>query len=56
MRLKKLIEKHNLFEREKTSIEIEVFGIIMYIQTSSTRRTAKILSELYPISHTAIWK
>ena len=27
-----------------------------YIQTSSTRRTAKILSEFHPVSHTAVWK
>lgn len=42
--------------RERTPTEIRILGIATYIQTSSTRRTAKILSEIYPVSHTAIWK
>ena len=28
----------------------------MYIQTSSVRRTAKILSEIHPVSHNAVHK
>ncbi|MET1124717.1 MAG: hypothetical protein ABWW66_05585 [Archaeoglobaceae archaeon] len=36
--------------------EIRILGIATYIQTSSTRRTAKILSEFHPVSHTAVWK
>ena len=56
MKLKEVIEELNLFERERTPMEIKILGIATYIQTSSTRRTAKILSEFYPISHTAIWK
>ena len=56
MKLKKVIEKLNLFERERTPTEVRILGIATYIQTSSTRRTAKILSEFYPISHTAVWK
>jgi len=56
MKLKELIEGLNLFERERTPTEVRILGIATYIQTSSTRRTAKILSEFYPISHTAIWK
>ncbi len=46
----------NLFERERTQMEIRILGIAIYIQTSSTRRTAKIFSEFHPVSHTAIWK
>ena len=54
--LKDVIGGVNLFERERTPTEIRILGIAMYIQTSSTRRTARILSEIYPVSHTAIWK
>lgn len=56
MKLKKLIEELNLFERKRTPIVIRILGIATYVQTSSTRRTAKILSEIYPVSHTAVWK
>jgi len=56
MKLKKVIEELNLFERERTPTEIRILGIATYIQTSSTRRTARILSEFHPVSHTAIWK
>ena len=51
MKLKELIEELNLLERERVPTEIRIFGISMYIQTSSTRKTAKILSEFHPISH-----
>ncbi|MDK2782043.1 MAG: putative transposase [Archaeoglobi archaeon] len=56
MKLKELIESLNLFERERTPAEIRILGIATYIQTSSTRRTARILSEIHPVSHTAVWK
>ncbi|MBC7109433.1 MAG: IS6 family transposase [Archaeoglobi archaeon] len=56
MKLKKLIEELNLFERERVPTEIRILGIATYIQTSSTRRTARILSEIHPVSHTAVWK
>ena len=56
MKLKKLIEELNLFERERVPTKIRILGIATYIQTSSTRRTAKILSEFHPVSHTAVWK
>ncbi len=52
MRLKELIGSLNLFERVPT--EVRILGIVTYIQTSSTRRTAKILSEIYLVSHTAV--
>jgi len=56
MKLKKLIEELELFERERTPTEIRILGIATYIQTSSTRKTAKILSEFHSVSHTAVWK
>ena len=34
-----------MFERDKVPIEIKIFGIAIYIQTSSVRRTARILSD-----------
>ena len=50
MRLKKLIEDLNLFntDGDKDTRDSN--------QTSSTRRTAKILSEFHPVSHTTVWK
>ncbi|MHC1625834.1 MAG: DDE-type integrase/transposase/recombinase [Methanoculleaceae archaeon] len=56
MKLKDLIEELNLFERERTPTEIRILGIATYIQTSSTRRTVRILTEFHPVSHTTIWK
>ncbi len=56
MKLKEIIEELNLFERERVPNNIRILGIATYIQTSSTRRTAKILSEFHPVSHTAVWK
>jgi hypothetical protein len=53
MKLKELIGKLNIFERERVPAEIRILGIAIYIQTSSTRRTAKILSEFHSVSHTA---
>ncbi|WP_169302192.1 hypothetical protein [Ferroglobus placidus] len=46
MKLKKLIEELELFERE---FRRRILGIVTYIQTSSTRRTAKILFVRSPI-------
>jgi hypothetical protein len=48
------VKELKIFERNKIPLEIKIMGIAIYIQTSSTRRTAKILSELHPVSHTAI--
>ena len=56
MKLGEIIEELKLFERERVPTEIRILGIATYIQTSSTRRTAKILSEFHPVSHTAVWK
>ena len=44
-----------VFERNKVPFEIKVLGIATYIQTSSVRRTAKILSEIHPVSKTSVW-
>jgi len=52
MKLKEIIEELNLFERVPN--DIRILGIATYIQTTSTRRTAKILLELHSV--TAVWK
>jgi len=56
--LKYAISKRNrklkVFERNKVPLEIKILGIAMYIQASSVRRTAKILSELHPVSKSSV--
>ena len=49
-----IVKELKIFERNKVPFEIKILGIAIYIQTSSTRRTAKILSELHPVSHNAV--
>jgi len=53
LRVKDIVKELN-FERNKVPIEIKVLGIATYIQTSSVRRTARILSELHPVSKTSL--
>ena len=36
-------------------MEIKILGIVTYIQTSSVRKTARILSELHSVSKTSVW-
>ena len=54
--VKEIVKELNIFERNKIPLEIKILGIATYIQTSSTRRTAKILSEFHPVSHNAVHK
>ena len=53
--VKEIVKELKVFERNKVPFEIKVLGIATYIQTSSVRRTAKILSELHPVSKTSVW-
>jgi len=53
--VKEIVKEPKVFERNKVPFEIKVLGIATYIQTSSVRRTAKILSELHPVSKTSVW-
>jgi len=55
LKVKEIVEELKIFERNKIPIEIKVLGIATYIQTSSVRRTARILSELHPVSKTSVW-
>ena len=52
--VKEIVKKLKVFERNKIPIEVKIFGIATYIQTSSVRRTAKILLEIYPVSKSSI--
>jgi transposase-like protein len=54
--VRRIVKELKIFERNKVPLEIKILGIVTYIQTSSTRRTAKILSECYPVSHNAVHK
>ncbi len=45
--VKEIVKELKVFERDKIPLEIKILGIATYVQTSSTRRTAKILSFLF---------
>jgi len=51
-----IVKELKIFERNKVPFEIKILGIAIYVQTSSVRRTAKILSELHSVSHNAVHK
>ena len=55
LKVKEIVKELKVFERNKVPLEIKILGIATYIQTSSVRRTARILSELHPVSKTAVW-
>ena len=55
LKVKEIVKELKVFERNKVPFEIKVLGIAIYIQTSSVRRTARILSELHPVSKTSVW-
>ena len=54
LKVKEIVKELKVFERNKVPLEIKVLGIATYIQTSSVRRTARILSELHPVSKTSL--
>ena len=49
LKVKEIVKELKVFERNKIPLEIKILGIATYIQTSSVRRIARILSELYPV-------
>jgi len=51
-----LVERLRLFERNKVPLGLKVLGLALHFQTSSLRRTAKVLSEFCSVSKTAVWK
>jgi hypothetical protein len=54
--VREIVKELRVFERNKVPLEIKIMGIAIYVQTSSTRRTAKILSELHPVLHNTVHK
>ena len=52
--VKEIVKELKVFERNKIPLEIKVLGIATYIQTSPVRRTAKILSEIHPVSKSSV--
>ena len=54
IKVKEIVRELKLFERNKIPLEIKILGIAIYIQTSSVRKTAKILSD--PVSKSAVHK
>jgi len=56
IKVKEILKELKLFERNKIPLEIKILGVAIYIQTSSVRKTAKILSEFHPVSKSAVHK
>ena len=54
MSIKEMVKGLRIFERNKVPLEIKILGIAIYVRTSSVRRTAKILSELHPVSKSSV--
>ena len=52
--IRDLVKELRIFERNKVPEEIKILGIAIYFQTSSFRRTARILSELHKVSYNAV--
>ncbi len=56
MQVSEILDELKIFERNKLPKEVKYLGIAMYSQTSSLRKTAKVLSEIHPVSKTAVWR
>lgn len=54
--VKALVERLRLFVRNRVPLDLKVFGLAIYFQTSSLRRTARVLSERFRVSKTAVWR
>jgi hypothetical protein len=54
--IKSLVEKLDVFERNKVPLELKVLGLASYIQLCSLRRAARALSEVHRVSKAAVWK
>ena len=52
--IRDLVRGLKIFERNKVPEEIKILGVAIYFQTSSFRRTARILSELHKVSYNAV--
>ncbi len=56
MHIGEILEEQKIFERNKVPKELKYLGIAMYFQTCSLRKTARTLSEIYPVSRSAVWR
>jgi hypothetical protein len=54
--IKSLVEKLDVFERNKVPLDLKVLGLAFYVQLCSLRRAARALSEIHRASKTAVWK
>jgi len=54
LKVEEIVRELKVFKRNKVPLEVKILGIATYIRTSSVRRTAKILSEIHPVSKTAV--
>jgi len=52
--IRDLVKELRIFERNKVPEDIKILGIAIYFQTSSFRKTAKILSEFHKVSYNAV--
>jgi len=52
--VKEIVKELKVFERNKIPLEVKIFGVAIYFQTPSVRRTAKILSEIYPVTKSSV--
>ncbi|MGB9727775.1 MAG: hypothetical protein ACPLZF_05135 [Nitrososphaeria archaeon] len=43
-----------MFERNRVPLELKVLGLAFYIQMSSLRRAARMLSEVHKVSKTTV--
>jgi len=46
IKIENIVKGIKIFERNSVSLEVKILGITTYIQISSVRMTAKILSEI----------
>jgi putative transposase len=54
--IRSLVERLDVFERNKVPLDLKVLGLAFYIQLSSLRRAARALSEVHRVSKTAVWR
>jgi len=52
--IKSLVEKLEVFERNKVPLELKVLGLAFYIQLSSLRKATKALSEVQSLKDSCL--
>ena len=54
--VRSLVEKLDIFGRNKDPLDLKVLGLAFYIKLCSLRRAARALSEVHRVSKTAVWR